>query len=85
VVEGAYHHDSTTIEVEITATGPANLLGQPAISVPCGFVDGLPVGLHLQGREFDDGLVLRAAMVYQQATGTPPLAPLQSATGSDVR
>ena len=46
-----------------------NITGSPAISVPCGFAgDGLPVGLHLAGRNFDELTVLRAAYAYQQAT-----------------
>ena len=45
-----------------------NITGSPAISVPCGFADdGLPVGLHLAGRNFDETTVLRAAYAYQQA------------------
>ena len=45
-----------------------NITGSPAISVPCGFSDdGLPVGLHLAGRNFDETTVLRAAYAYQQA------------------
>jgi aspartyl-tRNA(Asn)/glutamyl-tRNA(Gln) amidotransferase subunit A len=66
--------DATTIEVEIGATGPANLTGEPALTVPCGFVGGLPVGLHLQCPRFADALVLRAGMAYQRATGVPQLA-----------
>ena len=55
-----------------------NITGSPAISVPCGFgPDGLPVGLHLAGRNFDESTVLRAAYAYQQATDwhtrRPPL------------
>jgi aspartyl-tRNA(Asn)/glutamyl-tRNA(Gln) amidotransferase subunit A len=65
---------ASTIQVEIGATGPANLTGEPGLSIPCGFVDGLPVGLHLQGRSFADALVLRAGMAFQQAIGTPRLA-----------
>lgn len=59
-----------TIEVEIAATGPANLTGDPSIAVPCGFVDHLPVALNIQGSPFSDAAVLRAAMAYQAATGT---------------
>lgn len=46
-------------------TYPFNLTGQPAASVPCGFVDGLPVGLQLAGRWHDDATVLRAAAAFE--------------------
>jgi aspartyl-tRNA(Asn)/glutamyl-tRNA(Gln) amidotransferase subunit A len=46
-----------------------NITGQPAISIPCGFSsDGLPIGLQLAGRPFEDATVLRAAHTYEQAT-----------------
>ncbi|MBT6146073.1 MAG: amidase, partial [Gemmatimonadetes bacterium] len=56
-------------------TYPFNLTGQPAASVPCGFCDGLPVGLQLVGRWRDDATVLRAAAAYEDLapwTGTKP-------------
>ncbi len=46
----------------------ANLAGLPGISVPCGFVDGLPVGLHLVGPHFGESVLLRCAHQYQGAT-----------------
>jgi aspartyl-tRNA(Asn)/glutamyl-tRNA(Gln) amidotransferase subunit A len=47
---------------------PFNLTQQPAASVPCGFTGaGLPVGLQIVGRMFDDATVLRAAHAYEQA------------------
>lgn len=47
---------------------PFNLTQQPAASVPCGFTEaGLPVGLHIVGRKYEDPLVLAAAHAYQQA------------------
>ncbi|MGA7730245.1 MAG: amidase family protein, partial [Chloroflexia bacterium] len=49
-------------------TVPANLAGIPGISVPCGFVDGLPVGLQILGKHFDEATVLRVAHAYQAAT-----------------
>ena len=50
-------------------TRPFNLNGFPAITVPCGFSDdGLPIGLQLAGRPFDEETVLRAAYAYEQAT-----------------
>ncbi len=47
-------------------TVPANLAGIPSISVPCGRVDGLPVGLQLMGRQFEDERVVDAAYAYEQ-------------------
>ena len=48
---------------------PYNLTGMPAVSVPCGFTpEGLPIGLQIAGRLFDDATVLRAAHAYEQAT-----------------
>jgi aspartyl-tRNA(Asn)/glutamyl-tRNA(Gln) amidotransferase subunit A len=47
---------------------PANFTGHPAISVPCGFTrEGLPVGLQLIGRSFDESTLLRIAFAYEQA------------------
>jgi aspartyl-tRNA(Asn)/glutamyl-tRNA(Gln) amidotransferase subunit A len=47
-------------------TYPWNLTGHPAISVPCGFTDaGLPVGLQIVGRRWDDLTVLQAAAAYE--------------------
>jgi len=49
-------------------TRPFNLNGFPAISLPCGFThEGLPVGLQLAGKPFDEEGVLRAAYAFQQA------------------
>ena len=48
---------------------PYNLTGMPAVSVPCGFTsEGLPVGLQITGRLFDDATVLKVAHAYEQAT-----------------
>jgi aspartyl-tRNA(Asn)/glutamyl-tRNA(Gln) amidotransferase subunit A len=48
-------------------TYPFNVSGQPAASVPCGSVDGLPVGLQIVGRRGGDELVLRAAAAFEAA------------------
>ena len=50
-------------------TNPFNLTGLPAISLPCGFTRaGIPIGLQIAGRPFDEATVLRAAYAYEQAT-----------------
>ena len=49
---------------------PFNLTGDPAASVPCGFTeDGLPVGLQIVGKRFDDLGVLQAAAAFESAQG----------------
>jgi len=51
----------------IPFTFPFNLTGNPAASVPCGFTkDGLPIGLQVVGRRFDDVTVLRAAAGFEK-------------------
>ena len=49
-------------------TVPCNLTGMPALSVPCGFADGLPVGLQIMGPAFAERLILRVAAAYEAAT-----------------
>lgn len=50
-------------------TIPVNLAGIPAISIPCGFShDGLPIGLQLMGRHFDEEMLLRVAYTFEQNT-----------------
>ncbi|HWP73622.1 MAG TPA: amidase family protein, partial [Methylomirabilota bacterium] len=50
-------------------TTPASLAGVPALSLPCGFTaGGLPIGLQLIGRRFDEVTLLRAGRAYERAT-----------------
>jgi len=60
--------DPLTLYMCDILTVPANLAGYPAISVPCGFTDGLPVGLQMLGKPFDESTVLRAAYTLEQNT-----------------
>jgi aspartyl-tRNA(Asn)/glutamyl-tRNA(Gln) amidotransferase subunit A len=66
-------------------TIPLNLAGVPGISVPCGFVRGLPVGLQLIGRAFGEATILNAAFAYEGATShhtvRPPLRSQRRASG----
>jgi len=48
---------------------PFNLTGHPAITVPCGSVDGLPVGIMFVGSQFDDATVLRVAHAFERRVG----------------
>jgi aspartyl-tRNA(Asn)/glutamyl-tRNA(Gln) amidotransferase subunit A len=61
----------------IPYNSPWSLVGSPVASVPCGFVDGLPVGLALVGPHLGEAMVLRAAHAFQLATDwherRPPL------------
>jgi aspartyl-tRNA(Asn)/glutamyl-tRNA(Gln) amidotransferase subunit A len=56
-------------------TVPANLAGLPAVSLPCGLAGGLPVGLQLLGRPFDEATLVRAGAAFQDATRHHELAP----------
>jgi aspartyl-tRNA(Asn)/glutamyl-tRNA(Gln) amidotransferase subunit A len=47
-------------------TVPANLAGVPAISVPCGIVEGMPVGLQVMGRWFEDERIVDVAYAFEQ-------------------
>ncbi|WP_192257267.1 amidase [Mesorhizobium silamurunense] len=63
---------STTVEVRAGGTQIGNvcqacLTGHPSITVPCGEVDGLPVGLMITGRHFEDATVLRVASAFEKA------------------
>jgi aspartyl-tRNA(Asn)/glutamyl-tRNA(Gln) amidotransferase subunit A len=49
-------------------TLPINIAGLPAISIPAGFADGLPVGMQIIGKPFDEETILRVAFAYEQAT-----------------
>ena len=49
-------------------TIPANMAGIPGISIPCGFSDGMPVGLQVLGKAFDEATVFAVAHAYEQAT-----------------
>jgi aspartyl-tRNA(Asn)/glutamyl-tRNA(Gln) amidotransferase subunit A len=60
--------DPITMYLNDIYTIGANLAGLPAISVPCGFVDGLPIGLHLVAGHFAESTLLRCAHQYQQQT-----------------
>ncbi len=59
-------------------TLPMNIAGIPAISVPAGFANNLPIGMQIMGKPFSEDLLLRIAFAYEQATEwhkrKPPLS-----------
>jgi amidase len=59
----------------IANTAPFDASGHPATSVPAGLSDGLPVGLMIVGRHFDDATCLRVAHAYETAVGGFPAPP----------
>ncbi|MBS4197282.1 Asp-tRNA(Asn)/Glu-tRNA(Gln) amidotransferase subunit GatA [Lederbergia citri] len=60
--------DPVTMYVRDLLTIPVNLAGLPGISVPCGFTEGLPLGLQIIGKHFDEQTIYRVAHAFEQAT-----------------
>jgi len=72
---GAKTEDPLLMYLNDACTLPVNIAGLPGVSVPCGLSDGLPVGLQVIGRAFDEATVLRIADAYEQASGFASLRP----------
>lgn len=49
-------------------TVPVNLAGVPSLSMPCGFFEGLPIGMQIIGKQFDEQTIYKAAYAYEKAT-----------------
>jgi aspartyl-tRNA(Asn)/glutamyl-tRNA(Gln) amidotransferase subunit A len=60
--------DPMTMYANDILTIPVNLAGVPGISVPCGFDNGLPLGLQIIGKHFDEATIYRVAHAFEQAT-----------------
>ncbi|MFJ8065341.1 Asp-tRNA(Asn)/Glu-tRNA(Gln) amidotransferase subunit GatA [Psychrobacillus sp. NPDC096426] len=65
---GEIVEDPLTMYANDILTIPINLAGVPAISIPCGFEDGMPLGLQIIGNYFDESTIYRVAHAYEQAT-----------------
>jgi aspartyl-tRNA(Asn)/glutamyl-tRNA(Gln) amidotransferase subunit A len=77
---GAKVDDPLAMYLNDACTLPVNIAGLPGISVPCGLSEGLPVGLQVIGRAFDEPTVLRVADAYERAAGFADLrAPMTAA------
>ena len=60
--------DPISLYLSDVDTVPVNLAGVPSISVPCGFSDGLPIGMQVIGKHFDEAAILRAAFAFEENT-----------------
>lgn len=66
---GVEDDDPTVRQASDILTVPVNLAGLPAISLPCGFTEeGLPLGLQIIGKHFDESTIYRVAHAYEKAT-----------------
>lgn len=65
---GGQVHDPVAMYLSDILTVPVNLAGVPAISIPAGFSNGLPVGLQLIAKHFDEQTIYQAAYAFEQAT-----------------
>ena len=72
---GAKTDDPLLMYLNDACTLPVNIAGLPGISLPCGLSNGLPVGLQVIGRAFDEATVLRVADAYERAAGFADLRP----------
>jgi aspartyl-tRNA(Asn)/glutamyl-tRNA(Gln) amidotransferase subunit A len=64
-----------TMYLSDITTVPINLAGIPAFSIPAGFVNGLPIGMQLMGKAFNEGTLYRAAYTFEQNTNYHTLKP----------
>ena len=67
--------DPLTMYLSDITTVPINLAGIPAISIPAGFVKGMPIGMQLMGKAFDEGTLYRVAYTFEQNTQYHTLKP----------
>lgn len=65
---GENMEDPLTMYANDILTIPVNLAGVPGISVPCGFSNGLPLGLQIIGKHFDESTIYRVADAFEKAT-----------------
>jgi len=65
---GEKTQDPLQMYLSDVCTIPINIAGLPAMSIPSGFVDGLPVGMQIIGKPFDEETVLRIGYAFQQIT-----------------
>lgn len=65
---GERSDDPLAMKLADVCTIPINMAGIPAMSINCGFQDGLPVGMQIMGKAFDEETILRVAYTFEQNT-----------------
>jgi aspartyl-tRNA(Asn)/glutamyl-tRNA(Gln) amidotransferase subunit A len=65
---GELADDPLAMKLADVCTIPVNLAGIPAVSIPCGFKNGLPIGLQIMGRGLDEETLIRVAYTFEQHT-----------------
>ncbi|MDO8963427.1 MAG: amidase family protein, partial [Coriobacteriia bacterium] len=78
---GEKFEDPVSMYLSDVFTIPVNLAGIPAVSVPCGMIDGLPVGLQVMGRHFGEADILRVAHAVEATSDFSPVPPTVTALG----
>jgi Asp-tRNA(Asn)/Glu-tRNA(Gln) amidotransferase A subunit family amidase len=73
------------LNAEVRFTMPANVTGQPAVTIPCGLADGMPVGLQLIGMPTHEATILGMAAVYEERRGSSYTAPIEGTPGNATR
>jgi aspartyl-tRNA(Asn)/glutamyl-tRNA(Gln) amidotransferase subunit A len=72
---GEKSSDPLAMYLSDITTVPINLAGIPAISIPAGFVNGMPIGMQLMGKAFSEGTLYRVAYTFEQNTHYHTLKP----------
>jgi aspartyl-tRNA(Asn)/glutamyl-tRNA(Gln) amidotransferase subunit A len=81
ITESLRRDEAESLPPLLSNTGPFNVYGLPAISIPCGFTgDGLPIGLQIAGPPFGEPAVLALAHAYQRASTWHNRIPAMKAT-----
>jgi aspartyl-tRNA(Asn)/glutamyl-tRNA(Gln) amidotransferase subunit A len=81
---GEKTNDPLSMYLSDVCTIPVNLAGLPGISLPCGLAGGLPIGLQMIGKPFDEATVLKAAKAFEEARGFSDKPKLGEAGGSGL-
>ncbi|AGA68773.1 glutamyl-tRNA(Gln) and/or aspartyl-tRNA(Asn) amidotransferase, A subunit [Desulfitobacterium dichloroeliminans LMG P-21439] len=79
---GEKSSDPLTMYLSDVCTVPINLAGIPALSMPAGFVDGLPVGMQLMGKHFAEGTLYKAGYAFEKNTSFHTVKPSLSQGGA---